>query len=396
MLLDSGIDGPTLLDDVGRFVRRFVVMNEHQATVCALWAAHTHAIDAAWMTPYLMVTSALKMSGKSHLRDLLKLVVREPLSTANISDAALFRAIGEFKPTLLFDEIDAIFGRKARDREDLRGMLNAGFERGAVVYRMGGVRMTTLESFPVFCPKMFMGIGTLPDTISSRSISVRLERKTKAERVQRLRIRDVTPEGHELGDRLTDWLEPQLDYLAGVRPVLPDELDDRAQDIWEPLLAIADSAGGDWPERARTAALVLSANGERRDEEQTVQLLRDIEQVFSANGTTRFKKTDLISELVKFEESPWGDWFGKPITPRALSMLLKPFRIQTMTVKVDGEAVRGYKVEQFADAFHRVLGVTGVTSVTSRMTPDAAGNGGDASNAYPTGDVQDLSDDIPL
>src|SRR5436309_6021848 len=106
----------TLLNDVTAFLRRFVVMSDDQAAAVALWIAHTHAIDAADVTPYLTVTSALKRSGKSRTLDVLNRLVRSPLPTANISDAALFRATEKLNPTLLFDEIDAIFGPKARDR----------------------------------------------------------------------------------------------------------------------------------------------------------------------------------------------------------------------------------------------------------------------------------------
>src|SRR5439155_12653817 len=110
--------------------------------------------------------------------------------TANISDAALFRAIAKLSPTLLLDEVDAIFGPKARDREELRGMLNAGYRRGAVTHRMGGNKMTTLEAFPVFCAKVFALIGDLPDTIADRAVRIRLERRTRDEPIERFHRRD--------------------------------------------------------------------------------------------------------------------------------------------------------------------------------------------------------------
>jgi hypothetical protein len=376
----------TLLDDIARFVRRFVVLTDHQLVAVSLWIAHTHAFEAADTTPYIAATSAEKRSGKTLLLEVLELLVREPLPTANISDAALFRAITELSPTLLLDEVDAIFGPKARDREDLRGMLNAGYRRGAVARRMGGARYTTLEAFPVFCAKVFALIGDLPDTIADRTIRIRLERKTRDEATERFRRRDVAPGAESLRDRLADWAEPQLDELRASRPHLPDELDDRAQDCWEPLLALAGLAEGDWPDRAHRAAVALSGPQARQDEDAslTARLLKDIHQVFMANGTKRYRTADLVAELCKIEESPWGDWYGKTITPQAVSKLLQPHRIKTMSVKVDGETVRGYKEEQFANAFHRVLGVTGVTSVTSRMAPRAEGNEGNTGNAQET------------
>lgn len=376
----------TLLEDVARFVRRFVVLTDDQSVAVALWVAHTHAFQAAECTPYIAVTSAEKKSGKTRLLEVLELLVREALPTANISDAALFRAIAELSPTLLLDEVDAIFGPKARDREDLRGMLNAGYRHGALARRMGGQRMTELQAFPVFCAKAFALIGELPDTIADRAIRIRLERRTREEPIERFRRRDVAPEAESLRDTLADWCEPQLEKLRAIRPHLPDELDDRAQDCWEPLLALADLAGGDWPSRAHHAALALSGPQARQDEDAslTARLLKDIHQVFTANGTKRYRTADLITELCKIEESPWGDWYGKTITAQGVSRLLQPHGIKTMSVKVDGDTVRGYKEEQFANAFHRVLGVTGVTSVTSRMGTQAEGNEGNAGNAQET------------
>jgi hypothetical protein len=388
--------GGVLLDDTAHFVRRFVVLSGVQADALALWCVHTHAFDAAETTPYMHVTSAEKRSGKSRALEVSELVVRSPLPTANISDAALFRAIEDRKPTILLDEVDAIFGAKSRDREDLRGMLNAGYRRGAVAHRMGGPRMNELQSFAVFCPKVFAGIGDcLPDTIADRTIAIRLERRTREEPIERFRRREVEPEAELLRDRITDWVEPQLDELHGARPELPDELDDRAQDVWEPLLAIADLAGGDWPERARAAAIALSGGAARDDDSLTARLLADIYAVFQSGAGERLRTAELIEHLSEIEESPWGDWHGKPITAHALSKLLRPHRIKTMSVKVDGEAARGYKREQFADAFHRVLGVTSVTSVTSDSPSQAGGNAGNAGNAYPTEEEDWVGEEPP-
>jgi hypothetical protein len=307
----------TLLDDIRTFVRRFVVLDDHQADTVALWVAHTHASESFGCTPYLAITSAEKRSGKTRLLEVLELLCREPLPTANISDAALFRVIDSKQPSLLVDEVDAVFGKKS-PREELRGMLNAGYRQGATTHRMGGANNTTLQTFSVFCPKAFAGIGDcLPDTISDRAIPVRLKRRTRNVTIERFRLRDVQAGGHSLRDRLADWLEPQGDYLAASRPELPDELDDRAQDVWEPLLAIADLAGGDWPARTRGAALVLSSGEERDDDSVTALLIRDINTVFVERGD-HLKTADLLEALHEIEESPWGDWYSKPLTPHAL------------------------------------------------------------------------------
>jgi Protein of unknown function (DUF3631) len=386
-----------VLDDTARFVRRFVVMTPVQANAVALWVAHTHAIDAFDTTPYLALTSAEKRSGKSRLLEVLELLVRSPLAAINMSDAVLFRAVESLAPTLLLDEADAIFGSKSKEREDLRGMLNAGWRRHAKAFRMGGGNHTTLEDFAVFCPKVFAGIGSyLPDTLADRTIRMQLERRTREEIVERFRRREIVPEGEMLRDRLAEWLEPQVDELQGAWPKLPDELDDRAWDYWEPLLAIADLAGEEWGERARTAAVELSSGEARDSDSLSMQLLADIRTVFSKSKEARLKTSELIDELGKIEESPWGDWYGKPISPQGLSKLLRPYRIKTMPVWVDDKTARGYKREQFVEAWNRylpgVVGVRGVRSVRSESPSHAGPNTPNAPNAQDAGNSRFCSE----
>jgi Protein of unknown function (DUF3631) len=155
-------------------------------------------------------------------------------------------------------------------------------------------------------------------------------------------------------------------------------------------------ADGDWPARARKAAVALSTGAEREDDSLGARLLKDIHAVFSANGVQRYRTADLIAELAAVEESPWGDWYGKTISAQGISKLLKPYRIQTMPVWVDGQTVRGYKAEQFTEAWLRVLGVRGVSDVRSGSSIEAAPNAANAPNANTAAAVvPDLPDDAP-
>jgi putative DNA primase/helicase len=185
---ENGIsDTAKLLDALELFLRRFVVLDEAQATAATLWTPHTWTIEAARATPYLFVTSAEPECGKTRLLEVLHELAREPLSTMNISDAALFRAIDQRKPTLFLDEVDAAFNPKARERgtkDELRSLLNAGYRRGQFVYRMGGGNHTTLERFEVFGAKALAGLGSLPLTLQSRCIRLELTRRRADEPVE--------------------------------------------------------------------------------------------------------------------------------------------------------------------------------------------------------------------
>ena len=146
-------------------------------------------------------------------------------------------------------------------------------------------KMTTLERFEVFCPKVFAGIGAaLPDTIADRSVAIGLQRRTREEQVERFRRREVGPDAENLHSAIADWVTPQLDALHDVRPHLPDELDDRAQDVWEPLLAIAGDRGRRVAGEGEWAALELSTGEAREDESITAKLIRDIHSVFTETG----------------------------------------------------------------------------------------------------------------
>jgi DNA primase len=248
------VDGAALLTDVEAFVRRFVVFPSGAASAATtLWVAHTHAFDAAPATPYIAVTSPEKRSGKSRLQEVCQLLVRQPMRTVNTSLAVLFRAIDKNRPTLFLDETDTVFKMGGEKAEELRGLINAGNRPGSPVLRTVGDHFD-IKAFEVFCPKMLSGIKDLPDTVMDRSINIRIQRRKKTEPYEKFRERKVRPEAESLRQRLELWAAEAVPQLTDAEPEIPDELNDRAQDAWEPLIAIADHVGGEWPSRARAAA----------------------------------------------------------------------------------------------------------------------------------------------
>lgn len=343
-----------LLAELAEFVRRFVVISPAQAGAIALWIVHTHAFDAADASPYLAVTSPEKRSGKSRLFEVLEIVVANPWKVITPTEAVVFRKIDGDRPTLLLDETDAIFGNKAENHEGLRALLNAGNRRGTFVPRCVGTSQT-LVSFSVFCPKAIAGIGELPDTIADRAIPIRLKRKARTEHAERFRRRDAEAEAETLYMNASGWAEHAVPTLAAARPDLPDELDDRAQDAWEPLLAIADLAGFDWSKRARAAALELATGSAVDEESAGVLLLADIRTVFAERSVDRLASSVLADALHEIEESPWGEWYGKPITATAIARLLKRYGVQPKKLRLGEETARGYERAWFEEEWQRYL-----------------------------------------
>jgi len=359
--------GAAVLDEVVAFIRRFVVLSTQQAHAISLWVFHSHAIDSADATPYLSITSPEKRSGKTRLLEALELLVARPWFTGRVTAAVLARKIDAEHPTLLLDESDAAFKGEKEYAETLRSLLNTGYRRdGRASVCVGQGASIGYKDLSTFCPKAIAGIGKLPDTVADRSIPISLKRRSQGECVERFRRRLVEAEASRLRNRVAECAAA-VD-LGCTDPDIPAELDDRAADCWEPLLVIADSAGVEWPQRARTAAIQLMAGEEREDNSLGIRLLRDIQTVFGGD-LDQVSSADLVSELVAMEDAPWGDIRGKALDTRRLSSMLRSYGIRPQTVRIGDRTPRGYRCIDFLDAWGRYLPpVSGRLSATSKTS----------------------------
>jgi Protein of unknown function (DUF3631) len=261
--------------------------------------------------------------------------------------------------------VDTVFsGNKDERKEPLRALLNAGFERKAKVPRCVGQGSNyQVQEFAVFCAKAFAGIGRLPDTISDRCIPIRLIRRSRDEPIQRFRKRDAETATSTVRATLESWSQQNgvTERLRAARPDIPNELDDRQQDICEPLLAIADLAGGDWPERARSALVKLCSE---IDEDQSLgaKLLSAIRDAFNDSETDKLSTQQLLETLVAEEtDAPWAAWWEHDLKnnntrgPAAkLARLLKPYGIRARGIRLaDRTTPRGYLRQDFEEAWGR-------------------------------------------
>jgi len=354
--------------------RYMVFPDEHAADAATLWIAATHA-QAAWdHATRLVIRSPVKRCGKSRLLDLVCGLCWQPLLTANTSVAALVYSISEKDPpTILVDEIDTIFGRGrwSDNAEDLRGLLNGGYQRNRP-YTRWDPKTRQREDRPMFAMAALAGIGDLPDTIEDRAVIISLRRRRHDERVESFRVWDL-PTLEPFRDELAKWVEVHLDMLKQARPVMAP-LEDRAADVWEPLFAVAELAGGLWPERAREAAKALTM-GTAEDEAEL--LLLHIYQAFQEEGSGRLSSHDLIENLMGRADGPWSAMWGRDVSRRydgavyrddyrvvasKLAGMLKPFGITVTKIKTStGRALQGYREEDFTDTWTRLGIIKGTT-----------------------------------
>jgi putative DNA primase/helicase len=359
------VSGADLLDRLTEIMRAHLVLPSGAAESMALWVLHAHAYDSFDISPVLGVTSPTPECGKTTCLTLLGALVPRACPASNITAAALFRAVEKWRPTLLIDEADTFL----RSGDELRGVLNSGHQRAnAYVVRTTGDEHEP-KRFRTWAPKAVALIGKLPATLASRAVHIELRRKTATECVEPLRL-DRLDHLEPLRRQAARWAADNAISLRSADPEMPEALLGRAADNWRPLLAIADLAGGGWPARARRVAQAIG--GGRTEQTAGIMLLEDLKRVFAERGDDRLRSADLAEALSALEDRPWPEWHqGKPITPRQIAKLLEPFDLTPGTIRTTGGTAKGYKLEQFTDAFARYLPTPLNQSVTPSQTKNS-------------------------
>jgi putative DNA primase/helicase len=355
------VDGRLLLNELEEIVRRHVVLPKWAGETVALWILHTYGFELRDVSTYLGVESPEKRCGKTTLLSVLSELSNRAVALANISSPAVYRSIEEKRPTLLIDEADTFL----HGNDQLRGILNSGYTRKtAFVIRVGRqtknegplssalssggerekpkAKGSRLERFSCWCPKVMAAIGHLPETLADRCIVIRMQRKRPGQECEKLRNLD----GSALRRKCARFVLDNSNTIGSARPAMPSDLNDRAADVWEPLFALAEIAGGEWPEKARMASLGLT--GLAQESSPVPALLREISNCFAASKTDRLFSRTLLDWLSQCRNAPWAEQTGgKPITEVWLSQQLRPYGIRPRTVWLMGLSAKGYLLEEF-------------------------------------------------
>lgn len=353
---ENGVD---LAEELVAHLRRYLSILTDEAVIVVTWIFYAHSWEKFARTPYLAISSAERMSGKTTLMRWIRLLVPRPLTTAAISPAALYRTIPKTKPIMLIDELDTIFSNKpgkvdSERAETFRMVLNAGYERGnpVIVCAKGG---GGIAQFDVYCPKVLAGIGALPDTIQSRCIPIMMQRRAGDETIERLDDEEPDAKFAELKSRVERWTIQSADAIDKAKANFPEALSDRGRDISKALFRIGTVIGSDWL-AALEKALVTLLRPRAEDATLGQQLLADIKATFEDQRATVLSARQLTDGLLAMDGvQPWSDFYGKPITPTRVAKMLKHFSIVPKYFRVGSGRTYGYARGQFLDAWARYL-----------------------------------------
>jgi hypothetical protein len=335
--------GAAIMADTVAHLKRYVqFQSDAHPTVIAAWLIHTHAMLAAHSTPYIYITSNKMRAGKSTLAEVCEQLAHSCERAAGITPAALLYLMNEGNHTIIIDEIDTVYG-PGRTNEDLRRALNGGYRRGATIVQAD--RKEGIRRIKTFGPKMFAGIDTgIPATVRDRSITITLTRRNDdGDPVERFKPFIVKERADELANRIHDWARKCEEYLKHATPAPVFGLDDRADEIAEPLVAIYDLCGAEWATTGRSAIAELLADRDSQDEH--VVMLNMIKAAF--DGEDQITTADLLDIL--------REW--KPgLTSRELARRCKGFDAEPTTLNMGGDVrAKGYRLMDFSGAFAKYL-----------------------------------------
>jgi putative DNA primase/helicase len=378
------VDGAQLLDDLAASVRRFVVLPKHADKTVALWVLFTYLIDSVDTAPLLALLSPEKRCGKTTLLSWLSRVTYRALPASNVSPAAVYRSIEKWCPTLLVDEADSFL----TDNEELRGVMNSGHTRDlAFVMRCSGDDFEP-RRFSTWCPKVLAMIGKPADTLQDRCIVINLRRRLPNEKVEKLRYAKNLD---QMRRQCVRFSRDNAQVIRLIKPQIADTLNDRAADNWWPLLAIAEAAGGDWTKAALESAKAFSG-AENEAPGIGTELLADIRKAFGDKD--RLSSADLIEALCADPERPWATFHhGKAMTQRQLANRLRAFEIVSQTIWLGdpGSTLKGYKLDQFTEAFVRYIPSSAqipLFQASVRQVPTATGDSGNFSSVRQGGTLR--------
>ena len=383
---DDNPDGAELLDQVAAWFIRFISFTDpRDASMLALWAAHTHMAEELYTTPRLQVDSITYESGKTTVLDHLNRLCLNPLLAATISSPALIpRLIDQGRATILLDEIDRSLAADKPGVPELLGVLNSGYRFGSsrpvlVPMKGGGWEPQNMSTF---APVAMAGNNpNLPDDVKSRSIRLLLLPDLNGS-IEESDWEEIDADVDKLRNRLVAWSTTARQSVKGLKVTLPSGCTNRSREKWRPLKRVAVVAGGNWPaivddliERDMAEAAALRESGLSHRPPGMI-LLNDLAEVWTP-GEPFMPTRDLVSMLVAYNPGYWGDRgpYGKELTDVRFSRLLAQSSKVT-SIRPGGVGHRGFALVDLRPVWQR-LGIKLTDPDTPPFQPGEPGEPGE-------------------
>ena len=355
-----------LVSKIEKFIGKYITFSDASYSLpVALWVIGTFLWPDFDVFPYLVITSDTKRSGKSRLAELIGFCCSNPVPSGALTAAALYHTMAASQPTMFFDEAEVLSNEAANN---MRAVLNMGYRKGQTVRRVIG---NDVKEYPTYCPKCFILIGDVFDTLRDRSIVIRMRRGEPKERF----VYDAAKgEGDAIREEIAAVLEAHKSEIINAYMNFKglDFLTDRDEEVWSGLFVIASIlTPGRVTELTRAAVDIATektalkrsykdlegAEQKAEEEEYSVRLLRDLYTVI--NGDKAITTADALDRLKNLPTAPWRKFRGAGLTAMDMAYLLNTHDVRPTTIQIgkgrkDRRVLKGYKREQVAVALKHI------------------------------------------
>ena len=335
-----------LIEEIEQTILQFVELESSEiATLLALWIVQSYRLEAFAFCGFLSMQSASPRCGKSRLLEILGCFTEEPTPLRTMpSPAVLYRSESL---VIFLDEVDGLRNQDKEKYGEVIALLNVAFKRGGIVERCNKQTLK-VERFSAYRAFAFAGLNSLSDTLADRCFPIRLKRASR--KMKRLNVVKLENDFQGIRNKLSQWW---IRYEADVKQAyeaLPDEtrqlrdlhLDDRMQDISEPLLVLAVCADAEMgegqpvTEKFLRGIKTIAGRREASPVEDSLKAFLDIGEARLGGNEHIFIPTHELIDLCR-EVDPL-EWID---TPRRLSGFLKKFDLYP---KNQGGKIRGYSL----------------------------------------------------
>jgi hypothetical protein len=338
-----------IADSIHCLIKTHCVVTNEEAHAITLFIMASWVFDTFRIFPRLALISPEKRCGKSTLMEVISCVTNKSLMVSSATGAVISRLASKGAPTLMLDEADTFI----KNAEPVvLGIINSGHCKAtAKVLKCDGDNYDPKE-FSTWMPVVMASIGVLADTIMDRSIVINLRRKNAREKVRRIPS-DLAEQCAPICAQLAIWAETMPSVVAK-NIVEPSDLgNDRARDNWLPLFSVARQLSFLWEKRCNNAYVAMTRPAPM---DLSTQLLSDIRDHFKERQCDRIPSSELVRSLCGDTEKPWSAVAsGKRLTPNVMASMLSPYGIIPSNHRFGEKVLRGYSLDQFADAFERYL-----------------------------------------
>jgi hypothetical protein len=363
-----------LIEKIEAFIGQYLSFEQPGVPLAiALWMVATHMFERFDAFAYVVITSKTKRSGKTRLSEVISFACSNPMNFSTMSSSNLFRVVNPdpeayytekqpfVPPTVMFDEAESLNSEAAGT---MRSVLNAGYRKGQVVPRTVGQRVV---QFKIYCPKVFILIGDVFDTLRDRSIIINMVR---GESKRRFLYDEAQQEGAALRSEITAWM-----YQTGTRELTPaaaatvdhfktdraEYLSDRDEEIWAPIFAVCKALCPErYRELQRLAVDLCAAKTAEKTAYKTLDLFESkteqteyaekaaVDLLAVINGDKAIGSADAVQKLRDLDLAPWRTYRGRGLDQHLLGDLLASIGIPSVNVRMpggraNGKVLKGYR-----------------------------------------------------